>query len=54
MLQGIKTTKFGIEINEIEYRHYTHFGKWKSTEWVVWDGVHYYRHNHQPLNDFEQ
>lgn len=45
MLQGIKTTRDGIEIDGVKYKHYTHNGKYKSNAWVVWDGVHYYNHS---------
>lgn len=53
MLQGIKTTKFGIEIDGVEYKHYSYGGKWNSSKWVVWDGIHYYKHD-EPLNASEQ
>jgi hypothetical protein len=53
MLQGIKTTKTGIEIDGKSYKHYSYMGKNTATEWVVWDGIHYYN-SQQPLNASEQ
>lgn len=44
-MQGITFIKDTIEIDGEKYHHYTHFGKYKSDKWIVWDGVHYYNHS---------
>ena len=35
-------TKDTITVDGETYFQYTYRGKWKSTKWIVWDGIHYY------------
>lgn len=40
-----------IEIDGEKYWHYTHGGKYTSTKFIVWNGIHFYNSNKPLIED---
>ena len=40
-----------IEIDGEKYYHYTYFGKYTATKFIVWEGIHYYNSNRPSFED---